>query len=112
MKEAARVRLRSLFSGLEPDLKHPPVFAWEDVCLFVELVIELMRASVGRVADPSVIGAAKWGILLGIAPLELKEAVEVDTVEEPTRDKQCKPRFMLSHPDRWMMRHQRPMMLE
>ena len=112
MKEAARVRLRSLFSGLEPDLKHPPVFAWEGVCPFVEFVIELMRASVARVADPSVIGAAKWDILLGIAPLELKEAVEVDTVEEPTRDKQYKPGFMLSRPERWTMRHQRPMMLE
>ena len=87
------------------------MFAWEDVCLFAEFVIEPMWVSALLVGLDVIIVANRVTLPLSVQD-QFKEAVEVDTVEEPTRDKQCKPGFMLSHPERWMMRRQRPMMLE
>ena len=111
MKEAARVRLRNLFSGSGLDHKHPQVFAWEDVCLFAEFVIEPMWVSALLVGLDAIIMASRVTLPVSVQD-QFKEAVEVDAVEEQIQGKQCKPGFMLSHPEMWMMRHQRPMMLE
>ncbi|KAG6713500.1 hypothetical protein I3842_05G156500 [Carya illinoinensis] len=79
--------------------------------LVAEFVIEPMWVSALLVGLNAIIVASRVTLLVSVLD-QFKEVVEVDIVEEQIQDKQCKPGFMLSHPEMLMMRCQRPMMLE